>query len=173
MNFSNEACRNCSGGSSCHHSEDEMRGYRRRVSETGGFTLVELIVIVAILGLLALMSLPLYNEYITLSKIHRTEADIRTIEKDIQAYYIDHGAYPPDTDLSAIGRDNLRDPWGNPYQYRFPAALTYTVGVQKMNADFDIYSKGPDGNSDADGSVLSCKDDIVRASDGGYVGERP
>ncbi len=101
------------------------------------------------------------------------------MEKEIQDYRVEHNDFP-DT-LSDIGRGNLSDPWGNPYQYLKIAKITGKGGKDKpqprkdrwevpLNSDFDLYSMGKDGDSLPTLRAKASWDDIVRASDGGYVG---
>lgn len=143
-------------------------------ADSRGFTLVELIMVTAILGVLALMVVPAYNSYVNSSKIARAAGDIRTMENDITAYLIDRETLP--NSLNDIGRGTLRDPWGNPYEYYNFAVGGKTplqdLGLHDLNSEFDLYSKGPDGASAADYSDPSSVDDIVRSGDGGYVGIR-
>lgn len=139
-----------------------------------GFTLIELIVVTAILGVLALMAIPAYNSYVTSSKNARAEGDIRALENDVTAYLVDRGTLP--NSLNDIGRGALRDPWGNPYEYYNFAVGGKTplqdLGLHDLNTEFDLYSKGPDGASASDYSDPTSVDDIVRSGDGGYVGYR-
>ncbi|NMC73105.1 MAG: DUF1049 domain-containing protein [Geobacteraceae bacterium] len=148
-----------------------LRESRTAALEISGFSLVELIVILAILGLLMIVAMPTWSYMVTNSKISRAQADIRTLEKEITAYLIEKGTLPPN--LHAIGRGDLLDPWKRPYQY-----VNFSLGgtpyqddmTNDLNTDFDIYSTGQDGNSAQSLSDPSCQDDIVRAGDGGYVG---
>ena len=74
-----------------------------------------------------------------------------------------------------IGRAGLEDPWGNPYQY-LPIAGTGKGGFRKdrflvpINSDYDLYSMGADGASQAPLTAKTSQDDIVRANDGGFIG---
>ena len=139
-------------------------------SGRGGFTLVELLITIAIIGILATIALPAYNYILLAAKKSRAEADIRTIDKDIEAYYIDKGTYPPD--LNALGRTYI-DPWGRSYGYKFPSEMLAEDDFTKLNPlDYDIFSAGPDGVCNANGSDSSSADDIIRSGDGAYVGER-
>lgn len=136
-----------------------------------GFTLVELIVVCAILGVLATLAFPAYNQFIRGVKVARVISEIRTLEKDITSVVSDGNPLP--NSLADIGRDTLRDPWGNLYQYLkianggTPRQDDFTFD---LNTDYDIYSLGPDGLSDTNIKAANSLDDIIRTSDGGWVG---
>jgi general secretion pathway protein G len=137
-----------------------------------GFTLIELIMVSAILTILATFAIPIYTRFLDSTKASRSMADIRTLEKDITAYMADKGVYPDN--LNQINRADLLDPWGNPYVY---TNLTIVGSVhykdiydQDMNDDFDLYSKGKNGNTTGDLDDTISLDDIVRSGDGGNVG---
>jgi general secretion pathway protein G len=136
--------------------------------DSRGFTLVELLVVTTIIGILASLSLSGYTLFKEQARVTRCIAEISGLEKDINAYAVDKGTYPPTaTWLSDIGRGGLLDPWGHPYQYKPAGTRTMTTPI---NTDYDLYSWGTDGLTDPD--ILNSKsvDDIVRASDGGYLG---
>jgi len=158
----------------CESVADAGQAWRELSVDNQGFTLIELIVVTAILGVLALMAIPAYNSYVNSSKIARAAGDIRTMENDITAYLVDRGTLPDN--LDDIGRGTLRDPWGNPYEYYNFVVGGKTplqdLGLHDLNSEFDLYSKGEDGASAADYSDPSSDDDIVRSGDGGYVGSR-
>lgn len=59
-----------------------------------GFSLIELLVVVAILSLLAAIALPNYLEAQTRSKVSRTKADLRTLAIGLESYHVEHKAYP-------------------------------------------------------------------------------
>lgn len=84
------------------------------ISTRAGFTMVELIVVTAILGVLALMAIPVFNDYKTQAQNKRSAGDIRTIEKAITAHILDRNSLP--ASLADIGMATLMDPWGRPYQ---------------------------------------------------------
>jgi prepilin-type N-terminal cleavage/methylation domain-containing protein len=140
-----------------------------------GFTLVELIVVCAILGCLVIIALPILESYRESARVASCAADIRTLESDINAYILEKSTYP--TSLNQVGRGDLRDPWGNPYSYTKiaegggPGYQDFS-GVSELNTDFDLYSLGKDGASSqslASGNPTS-EDDVIRAGDGSYVG---
>jgi general secretion pathway protein G len=147
-----------------------------------GFTFVELIVVMAILGVLTSLAIPSYNDLKDKARGARAITEIREIEKVINAYAIDkNGAYPTaltDLDQKAIG--DMKDPWGTPYIYvnianagglppqPYPPRLD-DLG-EKLNTDFDLYSMGADRDSRQSVTDILSHDDIVRSGDGGFVG---
>lgn len=135
-----------------------------------GFTLVELLMVVSILGVLAILTIPNYDRFVNGVKNSRCLAEIRILEKDINAYMVDN-ASPPNT-LAQIGRDTLRDPWGNLYQYLNMAngGSPRQAFGDDLNDDYDLFSLGRDGLSNQSIIDITSQDDIVRAAEGGFVG---
>ena len=163
-----------------------------------GFTLIELVIVVAIVGVLSAIAMPLYGEYIEKAKIVRAISEITTISKSLTAYYLENNKYPQSLDEvdhvafidpwgapdfllgTAIAADRaFLDPWGAPYQYlNIQTATTRGPGprprtnrfVHPINSDYDLFSMGKDGRSQAPLTAHASKDDIIRANDGGYIG---
>ena len=140
-------------------------------------TVLELLVVVAIVALLAAISASVYGNALEKSKITRAIAEISTIEKSIIDYEIE-GALP--ASLDDIGWGQVTDPWGTPYEYRRfelrPNGRLDTRQARKdrflvpLNSTYDLYSKGPDGRSRPPLTAAHSRDDIVRAADGGFIG---
>ena len=80
-----------------------------------GFTLLEIIVTVAIVGILSGIAYPLYTEYVEKARIAKACVDIQNISVAISRYYSESQSYPES--LNEVGYATLLDPWGNPYQY--------------------------------------------------------
>jgi len=80
-----------------------------------GFTLIELMIAVAIIGILASLAGPTYTDFIYKARIARTVAELHGLAKELQGFALSSEQYP-DT-LAQIGRSTMLDPWGNPYQY--------------------------------------------------------
>lgn len=142
-----------------------------------GFTLVELMTVIAILGTLAGIGIPAYSGYLNKARITKAIADLRIIEKEIKLFEIDRDALPDD--LADIGRGNFMDPYGRPYQYvNFATGFTSKgVGGKRkdqwdnpLNDDYDLYSMGRDGESAQHLHNKKSHDDIVRAREGRFIG---
>jgi general secretion pathway protein G len=143
-----------------------------------GFTLIELMIVIAIIGTIAAIATPLYRAYIDNARVARAIIEIRSIGSEITLFYDENQRYP--NDLTEIGLGKMRDPYGNLYQY-VPATLDKNgkpqVGKMRkdhnlvpVNTDFDLYSMGKDGKSALPFPAKASQDDIVRANDGQYIG---
>ena len=139
-----------------------------------GFTLIELLIIVAVLSIILGMAVPAYFKALDQAKTTRAIGDIKAIQHDIKYFEFSKGRIP-DT-LDDVGRGDLNDAWGNPYQYLSFAGLKGTGKMRKnkslvpLNATYDLYSMGEDGESSLALTAKDSQDDIVRANDGGFVG---
>lgn len=140
-----------------------------------GFTLIELMVVIAIISALGAIATPGYLGYLEKARILRAIAEIRILDKEIFAYKMSNGDNLPDT-LMDIDRGTLKDPWGNLYQY---LNFANVKGVGKMrkdrfvvplNTDYDLYSMGKDGRTTGPLTAGVSHDDIIRANDGRFVG---
>ncbi len=146
-----------------------------RRSQGSGFTLIELMAVIAIVGALAALSMPMYAEY--LEKVRRSIAiqDIRRIATALDNFFVDQDRYP--ASLDDLG-GFAPDPWGNPYVYlpinTLPApnrgALRKDKNLVPLNSDYDLYSMGRDGRSQKPLTAAASRDDIVRAGNGGFIG---
>lgn len=124
-----------------------------------GFSLVELIVVVIIIGLLAAIVAPQVIGRVDDAQIEKARADIRNIDSAMKFYRLDNFAYPTsEQGIEALVNkpndpsvrnwkeggylDRLpKDPWGNPYLYLNPG----------NNAEIDIYTLGRDGRPGGEG----------------------
>jgi len=145
---------------------------RRRL----GFTIVEIFVALAIVGVLMAVAVPVYRSYKERARIAEATSRIGFVETQIDAFELEHRVYPPG--LASVGVDGETDPWGRPYRYlRIEGAPNAVMGqVRKdknlvpINTDYDLYSVGPDGASVPPLTAAPSRDDIVRANDGGFLG---
>ena len=121
-----------------------------------GFTLVELLVVLAILGLLVGIAVPQLFKYFSRAKEDAARIQMQTIASGLDLFLLDVGRYPTDQEgLKALvaAPPNLdrwagpyvsqpsiiTDPWGRPYVYHVPSRRTGQA--------YDLYTLGPDGNA--------------------------
>lgn len=151
-----------------------MKQRSRAGALPGGFTLIELIVAVAILGIIAAVAIPNYSQYLARTRIAQAVTDIRGIELTLERVAVANNGQYPDS-LAAVGIAQL-DPWGRPYQYLNVMTTNNRGQVRKdralnpINTDYDLYSMGPDGESVSPLTARQSRDDIVRARNGQFVG---
>lgn len=94
---------------------------------SGGFTLIELMIAVAIVGILSSLAAPNYLDFIERARVARSVAELHMLAGVIKAYAMTSEQYP-DT-LAQAGQNPLLDPWGNPYQYyRIECGTNIMVG---------------------------------------------
>lgn len=146
--------------------------YPRETTERG-FTLVELMLAVALVCVLAAIALPMYQGYEDKARSRLAAQEIAAMGAIAQQYWTDNHTYP--NSLADMGMPGRKDPWGQPYQY-YNVDANGRGGARKdhalnpLNSDFDLYSMGPDGKTKRQISQKDSLDDIIRASDGKYVG---
>ena len=131
----------------------EVEGLRN----SKGFTLLELLVVVVIIGLLAGFVAPRYFSQVGKSEVNVAKAQLDALEKALDQYRLDVGRYPA-TELGLkalverpasegkwngpyLKKDVPLDPWGKPYLYTSPG----------KKGDFDLASYGRDGQPGGSG----------------------
>jgi general secretion pathway protein G len=144
-------------------------------SRESGLTLVEMLIILAIIATLAAIIIPNVMLRMNDEKNQQAEADILQMSTVIDNYIMDYGV-PPDN-LAQVELGRKRDPWGRPYEYLNvfndgpgPPHPRKDHFLVPLNVDYDLYSTGPDGDSAPPLTAHASQDDVVRANNGGYVG---
>ena len=119
-----------------------------------GFSFIEIMVVVVIIGLLAGTVAIKVGHYIDKAKGNRARSDIATIVNAVESYYADNGRYPTnDEGLSVLPIKNTKDPWARVYQYNQPGrsepyeVICYGADGREGgdNADTDITSADLEG----------------------------
>lgn len=147
---------------------------RRIVKQSSGFTLIELIIVISILGVLSAIAIPYYQDYKDRINVAQAITDIRQISVLAKQYETENRDLP--SSLSDVGVGTMLDPWGHPYQYlditteKGKGNLRKDKSLNPINSDFDLYSMGKDGKSQLPLTVKVSHDDIIRARDGQFVG---
>lgn len=143
---------------------------------TAGFTIIELLMAVAIVAVLAAIAVPSYQQFMDSADNAEASADISSISPLLDRFFYDNNRYP--ASLAEVNADGMRDPWGNPYRYmgimgggfRAQMRLRKDSRLVPINSDYDLYSMGKDGRSSVPLSAPNSLDDIVRANNGRYIG---
>ena len=139
-----------------------------------GYTLFEIVVVLAIGGIVFSLALPALQSYIDRTRVAQAITDITQMQLVIKQYSKTKGAFPDS--LADVSLDTRLDPWGRPYQYLNLVTLKGNGQARKdkklnpLNSDYDLYSVGADGDSKPQLTNSVSRDDVVRARDGGFIG---
>ena len=140
-----------------------------------GFTVLELVFIVAIAAILATLAMGQYNQYIEAARGRAATGEIVALSTQVERYRTTHDGANPDA-LADMGRDGMLDPWGRPYVYTNLATAKGKGSARKdrrlnpLNSDYDLFSAGKNGVFKPQISQKDSLDDIIRARDGAFVG---
>jgi general secretion pathway protein G len=143
--------------------------YRGNVS---GFTLIQLLSALVIVGILVALALPGFQAYLERARQTRAMGGLGEIELAISEFATANDGQLP-VDLTAVGLGGVADPWGNAWVYvnlNLGGAPRTDQDGEPINTNYDLYSLGPDGSTALSLTASESEDDIVRASNGGFVG---
>lgn len=115
-----------------------------------GFTLIEIIVVIAVISILAGLLLGVSKYADRATKRARAKSDVEGIANRLSDYFVENGRFPASlkdiTNMTAALSYDTNglplDPWGNPYEYSISSAISYR-----------LYSLGPDMTNDADNII--------------------
>ena len=134
-------------------STKSQKTLRDAARKSAGFTLVELLLVVAILATLAAVVVTNFAGFGSESKVAATRTSIGSIGTAIQAYEIRNSKYPDSLDDLTVATDShpallkkesLNDSWGNPFQYK-----------KTSKFEFEIRSAGEDGQMNTEDDLTN------------------
>ena len=140
-----------------------------------GFTLMEMMLAVVIGGIVLAMGTASYTRYVQTAKIASATSDLLKIKSLIDRYRLNNNDAVP-LSLATINAADILDPWGNPYEFLNFSTVHGNGQKRKdhnlvpINSQFDLYSKGADGQSVGPLTAAKSRDDVIIANDGAYVG---
>lgn len=138
-----------------------------------GVTLVELMLVAALVAVLASIAVPSYVKHVEHAKVVHAIADISSLSVQIYRWQANSLRFP--ATLAEAGLDGKVDPWGRPYVYlniagARPGEVRRDRNLVPINTDFDLYSLGKDGVSVSALTARGSQDDVVRANNGAFIG---
>ncbi len=139
-------------------------------------SLLELLVTLVIMSLLFTLSVPAYTGFVNRAKVARAIGEIAAFDVEIERFRLNNNDRIPNN-LAELPVAVPSDPWGRNYQYLNIVAAGAGKGafrkdgkLNPLNTDYDLYSMGADGDSKGPLSAKASRDDIVRASNGAFIG---
>ncbi|MFA5689388.1 MAG: type II secretion system protein GspG [Kiritimatiellales bacterium] len=122
-----------------------MKRSKRRLAKNSGFTLIEILLVVVIIGIIASIAIPNIAGKLDTALETKAAAGLKTVQNGINEYYMMNFKYPSSLDELTKSQDGkpailtpsaLNDPWGSKYQYSTPGS---------HNMGFDLSTKSPKG----------------------------
>ena len=141
-------------------SGSQRQSWRARRAAEAGFTLIEMLVVITIIGLIMALVAPRVLNYLGESKVKAARIQIASLGSALDLFFLDEGRYPTTGEgLAALVERNgsetawngpylkgtivPADPWGHPYVYRAPGE----------HGPYDITSYGSDGQEGGTGTA--------------------
>jgi general secretion pathway protein G len=137
------------------------------------FNPTDIAIVLAVVALLSAMAMPAWSLVVDQQRNQLAANQLQLIRDRILQQRTLKGSLP--VSLQELRGLPDADPWGHPYVYRNLRRTQSNVArrdhrLHAINRDFDLYSKGSNGDSRAPLNAMASRDDIVMAGDGSYVG---
>ena len=141
-----------------------------------GFGLVELMVVLVVASLLVSVAVPTYDRFVQRARVAAAIGEIGELSLAIEQYRLRNNDRIP-MSIAELGIEVPLDPWGRPYEFlNIQDGAPPISDVRKdgklnpLNTDFDLFSRGRDGEFQGPLSAERSRDDIVRANNGAFIG---
>jgi general secretion pathway protein G len=138
-----------------------------------GFTLIEILMVLAILAAIVSIALPSYQGYQYKAQVKIASSEIVQIQLALEKFQVVQYRYPEF--LTEINMAMV-DPWGNAYGYvNFETADGFgknrkDKNLKPLNSHYDLYSIGRDGETATNLNDTATDDDVILALDGAFIG---
>jgi general secretion pathway protein G len=122
---------------------------RRGAMSNRGFTLIEIMIVITIIAILASLIVPRIIDYPKKARVTAAKLQMNNFKLALEQYTDLKGHYPSTEEgLQALVQEKImnkipNDPWGNPYQYRYPGEINPD--------DYEIWTYGADGREGGEG----------------------
>ncbi len=144
--------------------------------QQSGYSLIELLITLVLVGLMGAIALPMYGEYAERGRVNKAIGDLKSIELQIERFRLANRDRVP-ASLTELGTNLTVDPWGRNYVFLNIIDGSVTVGdvrkdgaLNPLNTDYDLYSLGKDGETAKPLNAAKARDDVVRANNGAFLG---
>lgn len=165
------------GGARSERRDRNSFHWKGLIRACRGMTILELMVAAMGVATLVAIALPVIEGARDDLRLHEAVTEIQVIQFQIIKYELKYGTIPAKTADLNLPEDVATDPWENPYVYLNFASPDPPGSdpredqfLKPINTAYDVYSKGPNGDTFKDLNNWRGADDIIRAADGGYIG---
>lgn len=146
------------------------------IGRPNGMGLLDLMVALVIFSLFAALAVPAYTGMVNRGRVAGAIGDVGSLAIEIERFSVNNNDRLP-ANLNELPMDVVKDPWGNDYEYLNirtagpgNGAFRKDGNLNPLNTDFDLFSRGADGDSAGPLSAKKSRDDIVRANNGAFIG---
>ncbi|CAG7857479.1 hypothetical protein MCAMS1_02319 [biofilm metagenome] len=163
----------------CHFINIFVSTAKLKLISTRGFTLIEILIAIAIVGILSAIAIPVYTQHIDKTNNNQAIADIMTMQLAIERFHTNTFRYPANiNEIPGNLPNNGLDPWGNPYLFLniinggpgIKGQVRKDKKLNPINTLYDLYSPGQNGVTKTQLDNKDSVDDVLLARDGGFVG---
>ncbi len=155
-----------------YRKSNTFRNQYKRFDLVKGLTLIELLLALAIVGVLAAVTIPAYADYQEKARVNMAARDLAMMATVINNYWQDERSYPET--LADAGLGDKLDPWGYAYRYlnldkNGNGGARRDKNLNPLNTDFDLYSIGKNAKTKLPISQKDSLDDVIRVYDGKFI----